>query len=525
MKKISVKYLVILFVIIFFGCIEDQNIEGDFVTSEVFPYVVTLEKNQEQYGMWLEIIDQAGLSASVNSFGRYTFFAPNNAAVQEWLGSRSVMDISKDEAEKLVRNHMFNAYAEAVEFNEGCVVNDTNLIGDYISVSFGEGGINTIELNHYSTIVDRDVELVNGIMHGIDRVLEPHDVTMLEYVENNTGLSILKEALEATNMLDRLDEVSFVNKYGIRKRKYYTLMAVADTTFNRLGIDSYQDLVDKYSDTGDVTSIEDGLNRWVRYRVLYDSYFTNSMLDYDEMADAVNLESYCLGEGIQVSEERGRIRLNYTSYTEGDEVVEEYTRIQEDHRNIPLKNGCVHYVNDLMDIVPLRPVWVDFDPTKVENTTAIPLYNPPGWVYPNWIYNEVEPGVFEEWEWETWPEMVNAKYVICNGWFPRNAAVLFDIGNNDGGWFEVETPLIPAGKYKIRCYDRRWPEGGTFDILIDGEIIGRVNQLYAAGDIIGAPYWTQGYVFEDTRKHTLRIQYKEGKSSFIFGRVSFEPVN
>ncbi len=523
MKIIKIKYIAIFWVIFLLGCTVDKDIEGDFVTTEVFPYIITLEINKDQYGMWLEIIDRAELSASLNIFGRYTFFAPNNEAVQKWLGSRSIIDLTKDEAETLVRNHMFNVYVESVNFNEGCVANDTNLIGDYISVSFAEDGINTIELNHQATIVDRDVELVNGIMHGIDKVLEPHTTTMLDYVESNPQLSILKEALTKTNMLARLNDVSFVNKYGINRRKYYTLLAISDSTFNRLGIKSYEDLVDKYSDSGDVTNLDNGLNRWVRYRVLYDAYFTNSMLDYDVMADAVNLESYLLGEGIQVSERRGRIRLNYTSYVDDDVVVEEYTSILKDSRNIPQKNGVIHFVNTLLDIVPLRPTWIDWDPTVVENTAAIPNYSPPGWTLPNWIYDEVELGVLDEWNWETWPEMVKAKYIICNGWFPRNAAVLFDIENNDGGWFEVETPLIPAGRYAIRCYDRRWPEGGTFDILIDGEIIGRVNQHYAGGDIIGAPYWTQGHVFEDTRRHTLRIQYREGRSSFIFGRVTFEP--
>ncbi|TKG96988.1 fasciclin domain-containing protein [Puteibacter caeruleilacunae] len=521
--KITVYNILLLILVILVSC-EDKNVDGDFVTAEVFPFSMTLEKDTEHYGLWLEIIDKADMRASLNSFGQFTFFVPNNEAVTAWLGSNSIDNLTKEEAVTLVRNHMVNEVIESVDYREGCV-QDTNLIGDYLAVSFGDDGFNTIILNHHSTIVHKDIELLNGVMHEVDQVIAPHQETVYDYVVNTSQLSILKEALQQTGLIDKLKVIEEVNKYDITRRKYNTVMAIADTTFNRLGIQSYDDLKAKYSTESDVTDKNNGLNKWVRYHVLYGAYFTSSMLDYDEMADAVNLESYCLGEGIQITESRGRIRINYNEVVDGEEVTEEYTSILKEQRNIPMKNGCVQYVNTLLDITPLKPAWVDFDPTNVNNTSVLPHWAAnKAWVYSNWIYDEVEPGEIEEWNWETFPEQTTMRYVICNGWFYNNAAVWFDIGNNDGGYFEVESPLVAKGKYRIKVYDRRWKGGGTFKIYIDGKYITTQNQYYGAGDIIGAPAWINGIEFEDTKKHTFRIEYKEGNSGFIFGRVSFEPV-
>lgn len=516
----TINYILILTMLLFCAC-EDENVEGDFVTTEIFPFSITLEKNTDQYGMWLEIMDQANLRASLNSYGSYTFFVPNNKAVKEWLGNRSIEDISKEEAIVLVRNHVIEDEFISVDFREGTIQN-TNLNGDYVAVSFGDNGFNTIQLNHYTTVVNKDVDVLNGIMHGIDAVLVPLQKTLYDYIIENDEISIFRQALEEIDFIDNLKTVSFQNQYDETTRKYSTILAVSDKTFAEFGINSYKEFKDKYSDTDDVTKGNNGLNKWVRYHILYGVYFTNLMLNYNEMANAVNLESYTIGEGVQITESRGSIRINHAEYIENEVVQERHTEIFKNQRNIPLKNGCVHFVNDLMDIIPITAAWVDFDPAKVTNTDVLPHYGPNNGN--DWTIDEVEPGEIEEWKWETFPEQSNMRYVVINGWMHNAGAVWFDIGTNEGGWFEVESPLVAKGKYKIQCYDRRWPGGGTFNIYIDGKYVNTIDQYYGAGSIIGAPYWINGITFEDTRRHTIRIEYKEGNPGFIFGRVSFQPI-
>ncbi|MGQ1787435.1 fasciclin domain-containing protein [Saccharicrinis sp. GN24d3] len=520
--KLIVNYI-LLSVMVFLVACEDKNVEGDFVTTDIFPYVVTLEKQADKYGLWIDMIHQADLYETLNTFGQYTCFTPSNDAVSEYLGGKAIVSLSTEEARQLVMNHVFNKRITSVDFREGCV-NDTNYIGDYLSVDFANMGLTEVILNKHSSIKVPDIELTNGVMHEVNKVLSVHDKTLKDYVDQAQNAKIFKQALTETGIFDALNENTVINEYGVKSRLYYTLLMIDDATLKQLGITDYESLKSRYSDSDDVTDGNNAFNRWVAYHVIKGAYFTNKMLDYNELADAVNMQSYLYGEGVQVKEERGNIQLNLAVSEEG---VKSYTSIVKDQRNIPLKNGCVQYLDDYLDIKALEAVYMEWDPAVVKNSSSIPHYVVGHFgEYDNFTQDEIAKGAIEEWKWDTWPNEVPLQYTIYNskGWFGAGAGLIFDIGNNDGGWLEVESPLIPPGSYEIYTYGRRWKGGGTYNIYIDGVLTAIEGNYYADGDIISIPRLAYGILFDKMEKHKIRIEYKEGRGGFMLGKIVFKPL-
>ena len=73
-------------------------------------------------------------------------------------------------------------------------------------------------------VTSRDHYATNGIAHIVDRVILPATQTIAEIVQNDIQLRSLKEALEKTNMLEKLSQ----------PEGQYTLFAPTDDAFAKM---------------------------------------------------------------------------------------------------------------------------------------------------------------------------------------------------------------------------------------------------------------------------------------------------
>ncbi|MBN2518900.1 MAG: fasciclin domain-containing protein, partial [Bacteroidales bacterium] len=345
-----------------------------------------------------------------------------------------------EELRQIVRYHICPDSISSSEFTDGGLP-DTTLSGDYLITSFDTGGISDIIVNNEAKIIQRDINVVNGIIHIIDKVLDPVLDMIAEMIEKDGKYTIFAEALKQTGLYDSLNI----------KTNSFTIFAETDSVFALNGITSFQELKEAYSQTGEpYLNPIDSLYLWVAYhcidhKVLFLDDFDNTTYE--------NLTHSAL--------------LTVTKTT--DFLVNESLANIEMSNNTA-KNGVMHSLNNLLTFIPV-PVAVYFDIVDKPEIRALAQFRTtsisqiPGTDLPNGVAGiRVAPG-------DTW------KYGYQNNWYNYNDyfEYSFDAANNRL-WFEFDTPpLVKGGTYNIwicgKCQDTR----ATADVYWDGEYVFRLD--------------------------------------------------
>ena len=129
-------------------------------------------KASGNFTTFLKAVDAAGLTSTLQKPGPYTIFAPTDAAFAK-LPAGHLEDLLKpDNKAKLVSllsYHIAPAKLTASDLAKADEVK--TLEGTEIDVDTSADG-KTIELDE-SKILGNDLEATNGIVHGIDTVLQP----------------------------------------------------------------------------------------------------------------------------------------------------------------------------------------------------------------------------------------------------------------------------------------------------------------------------------------------------------------
>lgn len=154
----------------------------------------------------------------LSSWGRYTCFAPTNAAVQSYLlkkGLTSVNDLSPEACDTIVRFHLIGEsvyYTSDIKNMSGNQLKTGNLLKSYISYEIvkvydtaGEVITNTLKLNGIATInyLNCNDTVENGVVHEIDALLEAPSSSG-EQMVNNEKFKLFYQALDVTGLLDTL---------------------------------------------------------------------------------------------------------------------------------------------------------------------------------------------------------------------------------------------------------------------------------------------------------------------------------
>lgn len=147
--------------------------------------------------------------------GNYTVFAPRDSAVQYFLDSvyqtkdYDINQIPDSMAQAIVENSIINngndeAY-RTPSFVVG-VLSITNMADRYLQVSYGtknDGSLET-KINVYSKIIQPDQEVANGVVHGLDRVINMSVSTLPDLLRSVGNMRIFSRMLDVTGWKDSL---------------------------------------------------------------------------------------------------------------------------------------------------------------------------------------------------------------------------------------------------------------------------------------------------------------------------------
>ena len=434
-----------------------------------------------EFSEFSEILEKTGLASLLSVRGPFTLFLPSNKEMEAYYqekGVSSYMDFSEEFLDSLVLNHLIYSRLETYDFELGSI-RDQNALGDYLVTEF-DGA--EIIVNKESKIIKRNIPAANGVIHKIDKVIDPVTVSVYEKIANNPSYSIFVQGLEQTGLSDTLNVIEFLYGQNMARTRF-TVLAVADTTFNRYGIQNIDDLISRYTDVPDsITYLENGFYRYMEYHCLCETYYLNDLEDKDyPVLSYDNLVSCHVSDDYKL---------------DMDNRTDEYTGFIKDQSNQPAKNGTVHTVDDLLPAIEHEVLQT----LVLETTDYFDLKQGDyyGKYYMRWFDGQ---NTFKDIKWEGdyllyyykndpgFP-LMNYDCLSMNGWW----------------WIEITTPKIMKGEYTLYSIQR----GGTnYAVYVDGENTANI----LSSDPTGTTPWGR-FEWTKTERHTIKLVAKSPGSLF-----------
>lgn len=148
--------------------------------------------------------------------GNFTCFAPTNDAVQAYLDSlyhTKGYDITltpDSTAEFIVNNciidHKQSPALLSVDMMEG-TIETQSFAGRFVTVNFDTitGGRAAIFIDKNSRIIASDIELENGVVHKVQRVVSPTTSSLSSLIESTENLQVFSTLLKMTGYADVLN--------------------------------------------------------------------------------------------------------------------------------------------------------------------------------------------------------------------------------------------------------------------------------------------------------------------------------
>lgn len=479
-----------IFLLLLSACREDPVIWTKGSTELVISEYVA---ETEGFSEFASILEQTNLSSLLSVRGPFTLFLPSDSVMNLYyddLGRSGLADFTLEEMETLALNHMVPIAVESGDVGLGSL-REFNGIGDYLVTEF-QGS--DIIVNKQSIVIDRDIIAANGVVHLVDRVIEPVERSIYQVLEEHPGYSIFAEGLERTGLKDTLNMISF--PYGDSEaRTRFTVIAIADTTFQRFGINNVDELIAQYTDAPDsITYIDNPFYRYMEYHCLGETYYLNLLEDGTALYPIL---SYDNNMTITVTDD---YKFNW------DRATDSFTGIYEELCNFPAKNGTFHTVDDLLPVFQPEPttlVWETTDHFDMKQGDYFGQY------YARWFDGK---NTFEDVKWEgdyllyyfkdhDTGKLMNHDCLSMSGWW----------------WCEVRTPKIMKGKYTV--YSNLWGGQISYAVYIDGvqtALIG--SEEPAESTSWGVFDWTE------TERHTIRVVAKTPGLLF-WDTMIFEPAD
>jgi len=494
MKKFRGQFLticIVLFVfpILFNSCFEEVTQWDTKSTSLQIAEYIQSEPEFSEFG---KILEKANLISLLSVRGPYTLFLPSNTQMEEYYALKGVSsydEFSPEFLRTLCFNHLIPSKVLTNDIGLGAL-RDTNALGDFLVTEFDKSDI---ILNKASKIIKRDIPCANGIIQLIDKVIEPVTISVYDMLADNPDFSLFAKGLELTGLKDTLQLITF--PFGRRiARTRFTVLAVPDSTFNRFGITTIDELVETYTNALDsLNYLNNGFYRYMEYHVIGGTYFLNNF-----ETKAYPILSYDNNISVTIDED---YKLNL------DKKTKKYTGFVVGMSNNPGKNGTYHTIKDLLPVFEPEPTKVTWETTDHFDMKQSDYYDK---YYMRWSDGL---NTFKNIKWggdyllyyfkpstESWN--LNGDCLSMSGWW----------------WIEVTTPKIMKGKYLVTGNIWSGADKSNYQVKIDG-----VNTaLILNTDAPITTSWGE-FTWDTTETHTILVTAKS--SGLVFwDTVVFTPI-
>ena len=465
MKYFVKIYLLVIVLTSFFSC-DDPKEGSTYQIYDINPISTYLESRPDDFSEWITILKYTDLFNAINFANQhFTAFVPENDAVKSFYakkGVNSIEELGMDYARNLALFHLIGDSITSDEFSKGGRIESATLSEDFLSVSFGDDGHNTLFVNKEALVLERANRTSNGFVYVLDGVLSPLTETVYDRIhESEKPYTILDEALTLTSWKDSLSVIAdTIDLPGGREQivmRKYTLLAVSDEAFRKDNISSVNDLINRVGAGNDYKNPENALFNYIAYHIIEGFYEIDDLGSFDSEDDKSKLwNTKAKNEVLQISEVDKNIYINY----DGPKAS-----FVEDGTNIVAKNGMVQEIDGYLPVWQPNPAPVVFD---FCNYPAIASYierspDDPGQKYQTvTASNEYRTNI------ESLSCFTVKKMPVLN--YNKYNAVDYFTGSEKNGFKEakfgdqlilhlgytgsiaMETPAIIKGKYKVTLF-------------------------------------------------------------------------
>jgi len=462
----------------------------------------------DRLSIFYRMVKDSDNESLLSLYGHYTCFVPTDSAFNDYFDKCQISynDLTKDDKNSIVFNHIIkhNSTEYLSDFFQRGALPASTMSDRFLTISFGVDSLSVpgvykqvILVNKSSRILFKDNEVHNGVVHIIDRVIEPSQNTLLAVMKGEEGFGLFAKAMELTHLEDSVLGVydmnyhppyppgqefvpmpsspGYVRVKPVRVRRFgYTIFAEPDKVFKAAGIQTIEQLVtyaSKYygaEDMHDYTSRKNPLNKFVSYHLL-----DRQMSSSDFIYQGKNTALYAMNQRHEYYETMLHLRLMEIKAGNQINTLKDgtFVGVDETNCNIDGMNGYIHALTDILV----------YDEEKMINDVLnkrlrIDAYAIPPQLTNNnirwrvvgaghtWTFSDdfcgahfkVQPGteiVLEASE--SW-DCYQADHFKINGWYD----------------FTLRLPPVPPGNWEIRFGYQAVPHRGIAQLFIDGAIQG-----------------------------------------------------
>ncbi len=499
----------LLLIISFAGCNSD-DVGGNLYTfkeSTMGQYI----ESDTTLSEFNKLMNYTKVKGLLNAYGTYTCFAPDNIAMREFYklkGKKSLDEFSPDSLRLIAYDHILNQVVlPTAKFPNGRL-GYTSMSGRFISTLVNEN--REYFVNKLSRITEKDLLVHNGIIHKMDKVLDPVRTGLAEVVSKDSTFSLFYQALVVTGLVDSLYQTTdqhyhlsaseatiledAVNtsitseRHAPTARKYgYTLLMESNATLKKYGITDieslkeyaasvYNQVYPEDASVKNITNRANSLNRFIAYHMINKELSLNKFIyDYDtqHMFKTVDLFEYiepmCPNTLIEVKIDRATAQGNHFNTVSS---TGHFVGISPSNYDNDAANGVYHELTDILtydaDVEAelsskrLRFDFASFFPELTNN-------NMRGRLSDNLVpyRNALPRGYLERFE-------CTEQTVLCyssayDKYMDYMGDEVFIVVQNGKLYdFTVTTPPIPKGTYEVRFGYQSNGRRGVAQFYIDG---------------------------------------------------------
>jgi uncharacterized surface protein with fasciclin (FAS1) repeats len=456
---------------IIFSSVSCKKLNIQETTTTDVNIVGYLENHLDSFSLFKQILDRTGNTAFLNAYGSYTCFAPTNTGVKNYLkdlGASSVDVADLNTLKDMVRLHLLEDTIYTSSFTDGKLPVIT-MYGQYLVTSVAnKDGASSYLINRQALVLNSNVKVGNGIIHVVDNVLRPAVKTIAAQLELNANYSIFVQALKETGFYTRLNTVSTDST-----KRWLTVFAESNKALADSGINSYASLKAKYSKTGNPTLPNDSLNMYVAYHVSMGLKFLGDIIS------TPTHETLLPQEVISIKLINQNVLVNQDEF---NGVVEPGVILTRDKSDIAATNGVWHDAAAHFMVKYRKPAPLYWDVSSFDELKKLPAY------YKKANYNFVRASEAENpikdhyWGWGSLAGTNVMSYLFSTASSITNYAYNADVNMLPLGlpsrpiWWEMRTPPIVKGKYKVWICYRQQKQSSSSNMLCQVTVNGVLMQ-------------------------------------------------
>jgi uncharacterized surface protein with fasciclin (FAS1) repeats len=470
-RKIIVSVLALFLVAGFVTINACRKIELVETTTSDVNIVGWLEKQPDSFSLFRQILERTGTAAFLNAYGAYTCFAPVNSGVKVYLtkiGAASVDAADVNTLKDMVRLHLLEDTVYTNSFTDGKMPVIT-MYGQFLVTSVANvGGASSYLINRQALVRNSNIRTGNGIIHVIDQVMTPASRTIAQQLEANPNYSIFVQAMKETGYFDRLNVVD-----PNLSNRWITVLAESNKALADSGFATYAALKAKYSKTGNPKLANDSLNMYVAYHI------TPGLKFMGDIITQVTHETLLPQEVISIRLIEQDIMINEDEF---NGILEKGVRINRTGSDNAATNGVWHEATGHFRVKYRKPTALFWDVSSFEEIKKLPAF------YKKANYNFTRPTEADKpikdhyWGWGSLAGTNALSYIYSTSGSITNFACNYDVNMLPLGlpsrpvWWEMRTPPVIKGKYKVWICYRAQKQSSSSNQLCQVEVNGQLMQ-------------------------------------------------